>query len=123
MDAANIHYDGITYTAQKGKDQVFKYWDMPAGGTITLNIKPEYKVFKDIYGKECQQDLKLTLHIMDDDTYYHHHTFDFIVGKDGTIDEAINKANNNTVNRRHEGVPLVATKYTKLLHNSAHRPW
>lgn len=96
MDAANIHYDGITYTAQKGKDQVFKYWDMPAGGTITLNIKSENKVFKDIYGKECQQDLKLTLHIMDDDTYYHHHTFDFIVGKDGTIDEAINKANNNT---------------------------
>lgn len=96
MDAANIHYEGITYTAQKGKEQVFKYWDMPAGGTITLNIKSENKVFKDIYGKECQQDLKLTLHIMDDDTYYHHHTFDFIVGKDGTIDEAINKANNNT---------------------------
>lgn len=96
MDAANIHYDGITYTAQKGKEQVFKYWNMPAGGTITLNLKHENKVFKDIYGKECLQDLKLTLHIMDDDTYYHHHTFDFIVGKDGTIDEAINKANNNT---------------------------
>lgn len=96
MDAANIHYEGITYTAQKGKDQVFKYWDMPAGGTITLNIKHGNNVFKDIYGKECQQDLKLILHIMDDNTYYHHHTFDFIVGKDGTIDEAINKANNNT---------------------------
>lgn len=96
MDAANIHYEGITYTAQKGKDQVFKYWDMPAGGTITLNIKHGNNVFKDIYGKECQQDLKLILHIMDDNTYYHHHTFDFIVGKNGTIDEAINKANNNT---------------------------
>lgn len=96
MDAANINYDGITYTAQKGKEQVFKYWNLPAGGTITLSFNHENKVFKDIYGKECLQDLKLVMHIMDDDTYYHHHKFDFIVGKDGNIDKAIEAANSNT---------------------------
>lgn len=118
MDAANINYDGITYTAQKGKEQVFKYWNMPAGGTITLNLKHENKVFKDIYGKECLQDLKLVMHIMDDDTYYHHHTFDFIVGKDGTIDEAIKAANSNTKTDGHRYYIFVPDGKYKLTGDS-----
>lgn len=118
MDAANIHYDGITYTAQKGKEQVFKYWNMPAGGTITLNLKHENKVFKDIYGKECQQDLKLVMHIMDDDTYYHHHTFDFIVGKDGNIDQAIEAANSNTKTDGHRYYIFVPDGKYKLTGDS-----
>ena len=118
MDAANINYEGITYTVQKGKEQVFKYWNMPAGGTITLNLKHENKVFKDIYGKECLQDLKLVIHIMDDDTYYHHHTFDFIVGKDGTIDEAIKAANSNTKTDGHRYYIFVPDGKYKLTGDS-----
>lgn len=118
MDAANINYDGITYTAQKGKEQVFKYWNMPAGGTITLSFNHENKVFKDIYGKECQQDLKLVMHIMDDDTYYHHHKFDFIVGKDGNIDKAIEAANSNTKTDGHRYYIFVPDGKYKLTGDS-----
>ena len=118
MDAANINYEGITHTAPKGKELVFKYWNMPAGGTITLNFNHENKVFKDIYGKECLQDLKLVMHIMDDDTYYHHHTFDFIVGKDGNIDEAIEAANSNTKTDGHRYYIFVPDGKYKLTGDS-----
>lgn len=90
----------IESTSTMGKTLTFKYWDLPAGQTIDLDINPESELFKDvftdIYGKRCMQDLKLTLNVAPEADTYHHHTFDFIVGEDGTINEAIEAANNNT---------------------------
>lgn len=83
----------ITCTAKSDNELVFKYWDAPQGGTVTFNITPESKTFTDIYTKTCQDPITIKLHIMDDAEYYHHHKFDFVVGKDGNIDEAIKAAN------------------------------
>lgn len=83
----------ITCTAKSDNELVFKYWDAPQGGTVTFNITPESKTFTDIYTKTCQETITIKLHIMDDAEYYHHHKFDFVVGKDGNIDEAIKAAN------------------------------
>ena len=85
--------NNITCTAKSGNELVFKYWDAPQGGTVTFNITPESKTFTDIYTKTCQEPITIELHIMDDAEYYHHHKFDFVVGKDGNIDEAIKAAN------------------------------
>lgn len=83
----------ITCTAKSDNELVFKYWDAPQGGTVMFNITPESKTFTDIYTKTCQEPITIKLHIMDDAEYYHHHKFDFVVGKDGNIDEAIKAAN------------------------------
>lgn len=85
--------NNITCTAKSGNELVFKYWEAPQGGTVTFNITPESKTFTDIYTKTCQEPITIKLHIMDDAEYYHHHKFDFVVGKDGNIDEAIKAAN------------------------------
>lgn len=85
--------NNITCTAKSDNELVFKYWDAPQGGTVTFNITPESKTFTDIYTKTCQEPITIKLHIMDDAEYYHHHKFDFVVGKDGNIDEAIKAAN------------------------------
>lgn len=85
--------NNITCTAKSDNELVFKYWDAPQGGTVTFNITPESKTFTDIYTKTCQDPITIKLHIMDKAEYYHHHKFDFVVGKDGNIDEAIKAAN------------------------------
>lgn len=85
--------NNVTCTAKSDNELVFKYWDAPQGGTVTFNITPESKTFTDIYTKTCQEPITIKLHIMDDAEYYHHHKFDFVVGKDGNIDEAIKAAN------------------------------
>ena len=85
--------NNITCTAKSDNELVFKYWEAPQGGTVTFNITPESKTFTDIYTKTCQEAITIKLHIMDDAEYYHHHKFDFVVGKDGNIDEAIKAAN------------------------------
>ena len=85
--------NNITCTAKSDNELVFKYWDAPQGGTVTFNITPESKTFTDIYTKTCQEPITIKLHIMDKAEYYHHHKFDFVVGKDGNIDEAIKAAN------------------------------
>lgn len=64
---------------------------MPSEGTVTLKITPT----GDIYGCAYGQEITLTLHVAKEDTRYHRHNFDFIVGKDGNMDEAIKAANNN----------------------------
>ena len=95
MKAATITSteNNITCTAKSGNELVFKYWEAPQGGTVTFNITPDSKTFTDIYTKTCQEPITIKLHIMDDAEYYHHHKFDFVVGKDGNIDEAIKAAN------------------------------
>ena len=85
--------NNVTCSAKSDNELVFKYWDAPQGGTVTFNITPESKTFTDIYTKTCQESITIKLHIMDKAEYYHHHKFDFVVGKDGNIDEAIKAAN------------------------------
>lgn len=87
---------GGKYVAEaEGKELVFKYWDLTPGETYTFTIADGGK-FKDIYGKEVVGGEPLKLHIIEEEELYHHHTFDFIVGVDGDIDEAIQAANKNT---------------------------
>ena len=103
MEATTINSPeyNITSTAKSGKTLEFKYWDIPRGGTVSLDIPKEAGLFKDIYGMACQQDLKLTLHIIDDKDYYHHHQFDFVVGIDGDMDEAIKAANGEATDKKY----------------------
>ena len=97
---------GLFQTESAEREHVFKYWDLEPGTDITLDFgateagdgNTAEAIFKDIYGKECQQKLTIKLHIANKETYYHKHTFDFIVGTDSdhTLDKAIEAANNNT---------------------------
>ena len=91
MKATNFTYGDVTSSTAIGKEQIIKYWDLPSEGTVTLKIMPT----GDIYGGAYGQVITLTLHIAKDDTRYLRDTFDFIVGKDGNMDEAIEAANNN----------------------------
>lgn len=91
MKATNYQYGDVTSSTAIGKEQIIKYWDLPSEGTVTLRIMPT----GDIYGGAYGQEITLTLHVAKDDTRYHRHNFDFIVGKDGNMDEAIKAANNN----------------------------
>lgn len=80
-------------TNNTGKELVLNYWDLPNHDNENLEFMPGDSCFMDIYGKECQQTLILNLTAMDAAVYYHHHNFNFVVGKDGDIDEAIKAAN------------------------------
>ena len=123
MKETNVVIDNprVEATAAAGKTLTFKYWDLPAGGTIPLVIKPNEGAFAglmtDIYGKVCQQTLTLILHVVSDTEYYHHHKFDFIVGENGTMDEAIEAANNNTKKDGHRYFIFVPDGEYKLTGN------
>lgn len=82
-----------THSAERGKVLEFRYWNLPAGGSTTLTIPESLGLFKDIYGVNLAQDLKLTLNVQAASDIYEHRTFDYIVGKDGDIDNAITQAN------------------------------
>lgn len=91
MKATSYQYGNVSSSTAIGKEQIIKYWDLPSEGTVTLKIIPT----GDIYGGTYGQVITLTLHVAKDDTRYLRDTFDFIVGKDGNMDEAIEAANNN----------------------------
>ena len=96
MKATTFKYGTVTSSTNIGKEQIIKYWDLPSEGTVTLTITPT----EDIYGSVYGQPITLTLHVAKDETRYHRHTFDFIVGKgegrNGDMDAAIKAANENT---------------------------
>ena len=123
MQETNVVIDNprVEATATAGKKLTFKYWDLPAGGTLPLVITPNSGdfagLFTDIYGKVCQQTLTLILHVTADTDLYHHHNFDFIVGEDGTLDEAIEAANNNTKTDGHRYFIFVPDGEYKLTGN------
>lgn len=96
MNPTTISDDRTEYNAKTGKELIFKYWDQPLGSTLKYEIKPGDGKFVDIYGKECQETLTLILHITEKVDNYKHGKFDFVVGIDGTIDEAVAAANANT---------------------------
>ena len=91
MKATNYQYGDVISSTAIGKEQIIKYWDLPSEGKVELTIKPT----EDIYGGAYGQEITLTLHVAKEDTGYQRHTFNFIVGKDGNMDEAIKAANNN----------------------------
>ena len=91
MKATNYQYGDITSSTAIGKEQIIKYWDLPSEGTVTLKIMPT----GDIYGGAYGQVITLILNVAREETIYHRHKFDFIVGKDGNMDEAIKAANSN----------------------------
>lgn len=97
MQEATINSPGESkaYNAAVGKELEFAYWNLDRGTTLTYRITPKDEVFRDIYGMVCQETLELTLHITDETGMNHHHNFDFIVGKDGTMDDAITAANSH----------------------------
>ena len=91
MKATSYQYEKVSSSTAIGKEQIIKYWDLPSEGTVILKIIPT----GDIYGGAYGQEITLTLHVAKDDTRYQRHNFNFIVGKDGNMDEAIKAANNN----------------------------
>lgn len=96
-----------------GKEQVFKYWDQPAGETIKMEINPTDEIFKDIYGITCQQPISITLNITQEENSYEHHTFDFIVGAEGygDMDEAINAANGKAEGKSYNNTKTNRQRY------------
>ena len=94
-----------------GKEQVFKYWDQPTGETIKIEINPTDEIFKDIYGMTCQQPISITLNITQVENSYEQHTFDFIVGEDGDMDEAIRAANGKAEGKRYNNTKTNGQRY------------
>lgn len=96
MKATNFTYKNASGTVSSstaiGKEQIIKYWDLPSEGKVELTIKPT----GDIYGGAYGPVITLILNVAKDDTRYHRHNFNFIVGKDGDMDAAIKAANENT---------------------------
>lgn len=91
MRQTMLNVNGTLYLSESGKEQVFRYWNIAAGDVVKI-VVPAGKL-KDIYGAAYEQKLSLTLHITEEKEKYHRHTFNFVVGRDGDINEAINAAN------------------------------
>lgn len=95
------------------KEQLFKYWNQPAGETIKMEFKPEDGIFKDIYGMTCQQTISITLNITKVENSYEQHTFDFIVGEEGNgdINEAIKAANGKAEGKSYNNTKADGQRY------------
>lgn len=99
MKQTMLNVNGTLYLSESGKELVFRYWDIAAGDVVKI-VVPAGKL-NDIYGAAYQQELSLTLHITEETEKYHHHTFNFVVGRDGDINEAINAANKHNYTDGH----------------------
>ena len=99
MKQTMLNVNGTLYLSESGKELVFRYWNIAAGDVVKI-VVPAGKL-KDIYGAAYQQELSLTLHITEEKEKYHHHTFNFVVGRDGDINEAINAANKHNYSNGH----------------------
>lgn len=99
MKSTMLNVNGTLYLSESGKEQVFRYWDLAAGEVVKI-VVPAGKL-TDIYGAAYQQELSLTLHITEEKEKYHRHKFNFVVGRDGDINEAINTANKHDYSDGH----------------------
>lgn len=79
-----------TFTAEQGKELIFYYWNLT---NKELNYKLPGTMFVDIYGNAFQGTFVKHFKTRGTTKEIVHDTFDFIVGVDGTLDEAINAAN------------------------------
>lgn len=106
-------------TATTGKDLSFKYWEQEIGTTVEYDFPNG--TFIDIYGKPYDQPLKVILHIQQQADIYHHHKFDFIVGEDGDINEAINAANGNATGKVYNNTKTDGHRYFIFVPNGEHK--
>ena len=81
----------MTFSAKQGKELTFYYWNLP---NVTLDYKILGTDFVDIYGMPHQEG-DFIKHFKTRGTTKEivHKTFDFIVGEDGSLDDAIKAAN------------------------------
>ncbi len=79
-----------TLTAEQGKELIFYYWNLT---NKELNYVLPGTMFVDIYGNAFQGTFVKHFKTRGTTKEIVHDTFDFIVGVDGTLDEAINAAN------------------------------
>lgn len=83
---------GTTYSAEQSKDLVFNYWNLHVGTESTLSFPAS--VFKDVYGKALEGSaLTVRIKVASTAIPVTHKTFDYIVGRDGDINNAVAKAN------------------------------
>lgn len=99
MKQTLLNVNGTLYMPESGKELVFRYWDKAAGDVIKLKMPA--KTFKDIYGAAFMEDISVTLHITEETNKYHRHTFNYVVGRDGDINQAINAANKHNYSDGH----------------------
>lgn len=99
MKQTLLNVNGTLYMPESGKELVFRYWDKAAGDVIKLKMPAG--TFKDIYGAAFMEDISVTLHITEETNKYHRHTFNYVVGRDGDINQAINAANKHNYSDGH----------------------
>lgn len=81
----------MTFSAEQGKALTFYYWSIP---NVTLDNTFSGTDFVDIYGQRHQEgDFKKHFETRGTTKEIVHKTFDFIVGEDGSLDDAIQAAN------------------------------
>lgn len=93
-------------TEKKGKEQIIKYWDLPVGKTVLRIPYPQ-----DIYGSAYGQDITITLQVEDEAASYQQQPFDFIVGKDGDINEAVKAANGKAEGKTYNNTKADGQRY------------
>lgn len=86
-------------TAKQGTTLTFKYWDLPTDKTLDVNFPDN--MFTDIYGVPCEDVIAFAMKSSATTMPIQHRTFDFVVGRDGSMDDAINKANADKGNDRY----------------------
>lgn len=79
-----------TFTAEPGKELIFYYWNLT---NKELNYELPGSMFKDIYGNAFKGEFVKHFKTRGTTKEIVHDTFDFIVGVDGSLDDAINAAN------------------------------
>ena len=96
----------LSSTDKKGKEQIIKYWDLPVGETVLTIRNPQ-----DIYGSAYGQNITITLQVEDEAASYQQQPFDFIVGKDGDINEAVKAANGEAEGKEYNNTKAEGQRY------------
>lgn len=99
--SSSVEGSSAIYTAEQGKELVFKYWNLSPSTMsnfyVTKEYNQTYKIFEDIYGNVyTEKDLSLHLRFASTTIPVEHRTFDYVVGKDGSLEDAIATANADT---------------------------
>lgn len=108
MEATSFTYGARTVlssTDKKGKEQIIKYWDLPVGKTVLKISNPQ-----DIYGS-AYEDITITLQVEDEAASYQQQPFNFIVGKDGDINEAVKAANGEAKGKEYNNTKADGQRY------------
>ena len=109
MEATSFTYGArttLSSTDKKGKEQIIKYWDLPVGETVLTIRNPQ-----DIYGSAYGQNITITLQVEDEAASYQQQQFDFIVGKDGDINEAVKAANGEAEGKEYNNTKAEGQRY------------